>query len=195
MTGGHASAAAAAGDAGAGAASKGTFLGNLDNALEKIFAGEGGEAGAGLTPMWPSVTAPALTGPEIEKVVKGNTLTMTWHYDYHFAADGSLAGTNTTFKKLGDASKCPAKIVEGDGYSLSSDKRSCWKTTVVPTAGAWSVKNHQLCLDIRWTGGVKQACQYVAILLDDIALFDVTGTIDGKGMKLVKGKQLTKLSS
>ena len=135
--------------------------------------------------MWPSVTAPALTGPEIEKVVKGNTLTMTWHYDYFFTPDGSLAGTSTTFKKLGDASKCPAKIVEGDGYSLSSDK-SCWKTTVVPTAGTWSVKNHQLCLDIRWTGGAKQACQYVAILLDDVALFDVTGAIDGKGMKLVK---------
>jgi hypothetical protein len=31
-----------------------TFRGNLDDALKKLFAGEGEEDGAGLTPMWPS---------------------------------------------------------------------------------------------------------------------------------------------
>lgn len=171
-----------------------TFQGNLDDALKKIFAGEGGEDGAGLTPMWPSVTAPALTGPEIEKVVKGNTLTMKWHYDYYFSPDGTLAGTSSSFEKLGEASKCPKGFVEGEGYSMSSDGKTCWKIPVAPTQGTWSIKNHQLCMDIKWKGGAKQTCQYVTILLDDIALFNANGKVDGKGMKLVKGKQLTKLA-
>jgi len=171
-----------------------TFQGDLDHALAKIFAGEGGEEGAGLTPMWPTVSAPALTGPEIEKVVKGNTLTMKWHYDYYFAPDGTLLGTQTSFEKLGDASKCPKGFVEGEGYSMSSDGKTCWKIPVVPAAGTWQIRNHQLCFDLTWQGGAKRSCQYLTILLDNIALFDANGKIEGKGMKLVKGKFLTKLA-
>lgn len=32
----------------------------------------------------------------------------------------------------------------------------------------------------------------MTILLDDIAMFDATGQIDGKGHKLVRGKELEK---
>jgi hypothetical protein len=43
---------------------------------------------------------------------------------------------------------------------------------------------------VTWSSGAKNDCRYVAILLDDIALFDSRGKIDGKGMKLLKGKSI-----
>jgi hypothetical protein len=171
---------------------KATFVGNLDRALENIFAGEGGEGGAGLTPMWPSVVAPALTGPEIEKVVKGNSLQLQGHIGYHFTTRNTVEGNYTHWDQLPKASDCPVPNKDDSDFYLNPKDNVCWKRKVLPLQGSWQVKNHQLCLDVSWTGGKKQDCRYVTILLDDIALFDADGNIDGKGHKLFKGKQLEK---
>ena len=69
---------------------------------------------------------------------------------------------------------------------------SCYSFTVLPSKGTWSIRENQLCVNVAWSGGAKKDCRYVTILLDDIALFDSTGKIDGKGMKLHKGKAFEK---
>lgn len=171
---------------------KGTFVGDLDFALGNIFAGEGGEGGAGLTPMWPTVTAPALTGPEIAKVVTGNTLQLPEHVSYYFAGRNAVEGSYIHWEQLPSASACPAENIEGSDYYLNPKNKICWKRNVLPMQGKWEIRNHQLCLDVSWTGGKKQDCRYVTILLDNIAMFDASGGIDGKGHKLLKGRQLEK---
>jgi len=169
---------------------KGTFVGNLDSAMANIFAGEGGEGGAGLTPMWPSVVAPALTGPEIAKVVTGNTLQLPGHASYYFAAGNTVEGRYIHWDQLPKVSDCPAQNAEGSDYYLNPNTNVCWKQTILPLQGSWAIKNHQLCLDVSWSGGKKADCRYFTILLDNIALFDASGGIDGKGHKLFQGKHL-----
>lgn len=169
---------------------KGTFVGDLDSALANIFAGEGGESGAGLTPMWPSVTAPALTGAEITRVVAGNTLQLPGHVSYYFTKSNSVEGRYIHWDQLPSVSACPAQNVEGGDYYLNPTTNVCWKQTILPLQGTWAVKSHQLCLDVSWSGGKKQDCRYVTILLDNIAMFDASGVIDGKGHKLFQGKKL-----
>lgn len=179
-----------AGEGGEQGSVKGTFQGDLNKAMENIFAGEGGEGGAGLSPMWPTLTVPALTDAEIRKVVTGNTLSMEGHVNYYFTAAGAVEGNHTDWEKLADAKQCPKREVETDNLYLNGD--TCWKATVLPLKGAWTTKNHQLCINVTWTGGSKNDCRYLAILLDDVAFFDATGHIDGKGHKLLKGKDLRK---
>lgn len=172
----------------AGAAKFSAFPGNLDKAVSNIFAGEGGEGGAGLTAMWPSVVAPALSSADIEKVVSGNTLRTNGHFAWYFAADRSLEGGQTEWTPV-ERKLCPAKEVETDTVYLGTDG-ICYSYKLYPSKGSWSVRDNQLCLNISWATGKKSDCRYLTILLDDLALFDGQGKIDGKGMKLLKGKSI-----
>lgn len=171
-----------------GATGQSMFPGDLDKAITNIFGGEGGEGGAGLTPMWPSVVAPALTGADVEKVVTGNTLRTDGHVAWYFAPDRSIEGGFVEWKATGQEN-CPAQEDPKDVFYRGLDG-VCYTYKLYSSSGNWSVRDNQLCLDVRWETGVKADCRYVTILLDDIALFDATGKIDGKGMKLLKGKSL-----
>ena len=164
------------------------FLGDIDKAVSNIFIGEGGEGGAGLSPMWPSVTIPALSSSDIEKVVTGNTLRTPAHVAWYFTPEKRIEGGYVDWRST-DQSSCPAKEVPNDVFHRGTDG-VCYTYKLHPSKGTWSVKNNQLCLDVKWETGTKSACRYVAILLDDIALFDEKGKIDGKGMKLLKGRAL-----
>lgn len=165
------------------------FPGDLDKAISNIFAGEGGEGGAGLSPMWPSITIPALSSADIEKVVSGNTLSTRGHVAWYFTPDkrieGEFVGWRATEQKL-----CPEKNIPTDAFHRGTDG-VCYTFQVYPSKGTWSVRGNQLCVDVSWSTGAKNACRYVAIVLDDIALFDDKGEIDGKGMKLLKGRSLS----
>lgn len=172
----------------AGAATDSAFPGDLDKAVSNIFAGEGGEGGAGLTRMWPSVVAPALSSSDIEKVVTGNTLRTDGHVAWYFAANRSIAGSFIDWQAT-DKKRCPAKEDPKDAFYLGTDG-VCYTYTVHPSKGNWSVRDNQLCLNVSWATGKREDCRYLTILLDDLALFDGQGKIDGKGMKLLKGKAL-----
>ena len=162
------------------------FPGNLDKAVSNIFAGEGGENGAGLTPMWPSVTAPALASADIKKVVTGNTLRTNGHVAWYFDPAGRIEGGYVEWKAT-EQKICPAKEDPKDTFYRGTDG-VCYTYKLYPSQGTWSVRDNQLCLDVKWDTGNKNACRYLTILLDDIALFDANGKIDGKGMKLRSGR-------
>lgn len=165
-----------------------SFPGDLNKAVSNIFAGEGGEGGAGLTRMWPSVVAPALSNADLEKVVTGNTLSTGGHVAWYFAANRSIEGGFIDWKST-DKSRCPAKEDESDAFYLGTDG-VCYTYTTHPSKGTWSIRDNQLCLNVTWATGKRDDCRYLTILLDDIALFDAQGQIDGKGMKLHKGKAI-----
>jgi len=162
--------------------------GNLESAVNKMFVGEGGEGGAGLTPMWPSVTAPALTGHDVEKVVTGNTLRTNAHVAWYFTPDKQVEGGFVDWK-LTDQKLCPAVDDPKDAYYRNAEGE-CWTYKLYPVQGTWAVRDNQLCLDVKWNTGTRNNCRYVTILLDNIALFDAQGKIDGKGMHLLKGKSI-----
>lgn len=174
----------------AAAPSKGTFIGDLDHALQNIFAGEGGEGGAGLTPLWPTVSAPALTGPEIAKVVTGNSLQLEGHFSYYFTPQQRVEGLHIDWQKMPSVEDCPKHNSEESEFYLNTHENVCWRSKTLPLQGGWKIADHQLCLDVSWAGGKQQECRYVAILLDDIALFDASGKMQGKGYQLLQGKQL-----
>lgn len=170
------------------AASYSAFPGDLDKAVSNIFAGEGGEGGAGLSRMWPSVIAPALSTSDIEKVVKGNTLRTDGHVAWYFAPGRSIEGSYVEWQAT-DKKRCPAKEDPKDAFYIGTDS-VCYTYTLYPSKGTWSVRDNQLCLNVSWATGKRNDCRYITILLDDLALFDAQGKIDGKGMKLHKGKAL-----
>lgn len=172
-----------------GEAGHSVFPGNLDKAISNIFAGEGGEGGAGLTPMWPSVTAPALTGSDVQKLVTGNTLRTDGHVAWYFAPDKSIEGGYVEWSKAANDKSCPAKEDPKDAFYRGTDG-VCYTYKLYPSKGTWSVKDNQLCVNVSWATGKKEDCRYVTILLDDIALFGSDGKIDGKGMKVHKGKSI-----
>ena len=176
------------GEGGEAGATESMFPGDIDQAIKAIFGGEGGEAGRGLSPMWPSVVAPALTGSDIEKVVTGNTLRTNGHVAWYFSPDKKIEGGFVQWSRAEDKS-CPTPEVETDVFYRGMDG-ICYTYKLYSSQGTWSIRENQLCVNVTWQTGKKDDCRYVTILLDDIALFDATGKIDGKGMKLLKGKSI-----
>ena len=164
------------------------FPGNIDKAVSNIFAGEGGEGGAGLSLMWPSITIPALSSADIKKVVSGNTLRTDGHVAWYFTPDERIEGGFVEWKAT-EQQLCPAQEIATDAFYRGTDG-VCYTYKLYESKGTWSVRDNQLCLNVSWATGAKKDCRYVAILLEDIALFDEKGKIDGKGMKLLKGRSL-----
>ena len=165
-----------------------SFQGDLDKAINNIFAGEGGEGGAGLSLMWPTLTIPALSTADVQKAVTNRTLRTEAHDAWYFAADGTLEGGHMEWSAT-EQKFCPAQENPKDVFYRGTDG-VCYTYKIHPSRGTWNVRDNQLCLDITWSTGNKKACRYVAILLEDIALFDANGKIDGKGMKLLQGKSI-----
>jgi hypothetical protein len=174
----------------AGESGYSSFQGDLDKAVSNIFAGEGGEGGAGLSRMWPSITIPALSSADIKKVVSGNTLRTDGHVAWYLAPDLRIEGGFVEWKAT-DAQSCPQQEIATDAFHRGTDG-VCYTYKLYPSKGTWSVRDNQLCVNVSWDTGAKNDCRYVAILLEDIVLFDQTGKIDGKGMKLLKGKSIAK---
>jgi len=167
-----------------------SFQGNLDKAVSNIFAGEGGEGGAGLSLMWPSINIPALSTADIKKVVTGNTLRTDGHVAWYFTPDQHIEGGFVEWKAT-ESKFCPAPEDPNDVFYRGTDG-ICYTYKLYESKGSWAVRDNQLCVDVSWASGEKKGCRYVAILLEDIALFDANGKIDGKGMKLLKGRALQK---
>lgn len=177
-----------AGEAGPESAGPDNFPGGFDRALEKVLAGEGGEGGRGLSKMLPSVTSPALSGFQIKKAFTSNTLYSSGASALHYDPSGKLAGWVGSWALLSPG-RCPTKADPAATYFQGA--KGCYQMTKHPAAGTWSVNNDQLCRSFTANGKETTGCSYVALLLETFALFDgETGSMSGKGFKLLAGKQM-----
>lgn len=167
------------------------FSGDLGDALKKIFAGEGGEGGIGLGPMWPSVRAPALTNAQLQKVIPGNTLRNDYRTAVYYNSAGTLEGWITSYSAIAADQidkLCTEANVAAYKYYRSGSK--CWERINNPLSGSWKIANHKLCTDITSQGKRDSQCWHVALVLDRIALFDENGALNKLGRVLKQGKVL-----
>lgn len=163
------------------------FQGNFSRALELMLMGEGGEGGIGISRMRPSVSVPALTGEQIERAVRGNTLAIPYHYALHFETSGDVGGYTVEYQAAPGVEDCPQPEIRGDDYLYYDG--NCSIRTSVPWSGKWRVEDDRLCMNVEWPKGSEQDCYYVAFMLNSVALFKSNGQLSAKGHVLKKGMQ------
>ena len=173
---------------------EGDFHGDFDSAAHELLGGEGGEMGLGLSTMWPRVSLPALSSTQIKKLITGNTLRSNEELALHFAADNTLEGWDDDWSPMPDNSKCTPTPPRPSDYFPEDGK--CLKKEIVPVTGTWAVSNNQLCATLKWPGGTRDVCWYMAVMLDRVALFDVgnNGRMEKGGNAVRPGKVLDQIA-
>lgn len=162
--------------------------GTLAHALDKIFEGEGGEGGLGFTSMRRSFSVPALTGSQLQQVFAGNTLGQHRWLSMYLQPDGTASGWHGYFKEI-ERSRCPQQDTDGDGLHLDANR--CMQLTFANYQGAkWSVQDDKLCIP-NIEGKSGNSCYYAALVLNNVALFDESGKMIGKGKDLAKGNRVS----
>lgn len=163
--------------------------GSFEDALEHVFAGEGGEGGLGFSALenqggrW-SFTVPALSGEQLTKALSGNSLRQEAHYAMHLEPSGQYRGWALSWEKAPMA-QCPSD--EGPNHSI--DDGQCWVASEGEIKGTWSVKDDTLCLSPapEQVSGAHD-CVRAALVLNDVVLFGPDGKMIGKGNNLLKGE-------
>jgi hypothetical protein len=162
------------------------FRGDFAGALKQLFAGEGGEEGIGLIYDAGRVVVPPLNEAQVTEALTGNTLRRQEAFALHFESGGRFSGWEIKWETV-DAAQC----AKGEpNYEL--EEGTCWHHSDVKIPqGTWSVRDGMLCTQPALvTAANANECVSMFILLDDIALFDKSGKMIGKGNELVQGKHL-----
>ena len=167
---------------------EGDFVGDFDKAARLMLEGQGGLDGIGMTKMWPRISAPALTGEQIRKIVTGNTVRNNESVALYFSADSTVEAWFDDWTAVAAGVKCPSPEVGGDEYSYREN--ACQKKTIVPVKGSWEVRDDKLCPKLVWATGKNETCWYVALILDKVVLFDEAGKLLGFGKSVKRGKVL-----
>ena len=160
--------------------------GRIEHQVEKMFEGEGGEGGLGMTKMVPSVTVPALRGDQLTKVLTGNTVRSNNRFAVYFAPDGRADGWVIKYKPAAAAAcaaKKPVHFIDDDGTCLGGFE--------VPIAGRWRVRGDTVCMPGLFHGSrilpKPETCHYMALILNSVVFFTEDGHMLAKGWDLAKG--------
>ena len=172
------------------------FQGDLNQAVQLIFAGKGGYGGIGLGKMWPRLSIPALSGEQIRTALVGNTISNAEALGAYFNPEGSIEAWFVNWMAPPGKSKCPVKEIRGDAWRLLDG--ACRAKEIVPVRGAWRVDDNQMCVELAWDtsasgniqAGTEKECWYVALVLDQIAFFHDSGAITSNGKRLLRGRAL-----
>jgi hypothetical protein len=157
--------------------------GTVEEAVSKIFDGEGGEGGIGMSRMRPALVIPSLATDQITKAFAGNTLRHDGRFAIHFRPNGSVVGWSTEYLPAA-ASACPTP--KGAGYMVMDGK--CWKQREFDVSSRWEAKDGKLCMPgILEDPILPQYCYHAALVLNHVALFNSDGEFTGKGWTLAKG--------
>lgn len=163
--------------------------GSFDVVLAAVLGGEGGKDGLGVTPMsdtagsWSS-SVPALTGPQLQKAVAGNSIRSERHFAMYFSADGQYNGWSLIWSK-GAMAQCPAKV--GPSYGVYDGE--CWVGRENALNGRWIINGDLLCLTPTPVGVTHgRSCVRTALMLNSLVFFGTDGKMIGKGADLLPGK-------
>ncbi|MFC4312444.1 hypothetical protein ACFPN2_25400 [Steroidobacter flavus] len=167
--------------------------GSLSHALDKVFAGEGGEGGLGFTKMTRAFSVPALTTNQLRQVFTGNTLGQSGKIAAHLRPDGKVEGWHNVDTEV-KFERCPKVNAEGDGLFIH-DETQCMQRTFTEFKNAtWSIKGDQLCLPkAAVAAGEGTACYYAALVLNSVVVFGEDGKMEGKGNSLWRGSVVPKM--
>lgn len=160
--------------------------GTIEKQIEKMFEGEGGEGGLGMTKMVPGVLVPALRDDQLTKVLSGNTVRSNNRFAIYFSPNGSVDGWVVKYKPADGAAcaaKKPAHFVDDDGTCLGGFE--------VPITGRWQVKDNMICMPGLFHGArepvTKETCHYMTLILNGVVFFTDKGDLVGKSWDLAKG--------
>ncbi|WP_332767735.1 hypothetical protein [Phenylobacterium sp.] len=169
--------------------------GTIEHALEKMFDGEGGEGGLGMTDLADGrFSVPALKNDQIVKAVGGNTIRSGDRFALHFSTDGRVEGWTLKWTPA-PASACAEPRAKG--YAL--DDGQCIASTEIPVRGAWSARGDKLCMpgvfaspfDIKIPAS---RCYSLALAINSVLAFDEAGKLVRRPMSLVRGDARGKLA-
>lgn len=167
--------------------------GTLSHALDKVFAGEGGEGGLGFTKMTRAFTVPALTTNQLRQVFTGNTLGQNGKIAAHLRPDGTVEGWHNIDTEV-KFERCPKVNAEGDGLFIHDDTQCMQRTFTEFKNARWSIKDDQLCLPkAAVAAGEGTACYYAALVLNSVVVFGEDGKMEGKGNSLWRGAVVPKM--
>lgn len=162
--------------------------GALEHALEKMFDGEGGEDGIGMTDLIDGrISVPALKDDQIVKAVGGNTIRSGNRLAVHLRSDGQVEGWTLKWRPA-PASACAEPRAKG--YVV--DDGQCIASTNVPVTGHWSAQGDKLCLPGVFASPFDFAmparrCYPVALVINSVLVFDEAGKLVRRPMSLMKG--------
>lgn len=160
--------------------------GTIEHALEKIFDGEGGEGGIGMTKLMPSFTVPALRSDQLRKAISGNTVRSNNRFAIYFRPNGKAEGWVVKYRPAA-ASECKP----GRSGHFVDDSGTCLVGYDVKIDGAWRLSNDQICMPGIFHGAqtppTQESCHYMALLLNNVVFFNTQGDMLAKGWNLAKG--------
>lgn len=162
--------------------------GTLDQALNKVFAGEGGEGGLGFTKMTRNFSVPALSEKQLRTVFTGNTLGVPRKIAAYLRNDGKIEGWYAINTPVTPVERCANQDFNAT-YLYMTHAGQCMHRSFAEFKGeTWSIKGEQVCLPE--SVGLGKGCYYAALVLNNVVLFDDNGNMVNKGRELAKGKVL-----
>lgn len=192
-----ASLATAAVDASAMETVRGTYPnGTLEHALDKMFDGEGGESGIGMSDLKNgAITVPSLRGAQITRTVSGNTVRSGNRFAAYFAPDGKMQGW---ILKWSPAAAESCASLPNPGFARGEDG-ACIKSRELAVEGAWKVEGDKLCapgiFDSPFEPDVApKRCYSLALVINNILAFDKSGKLARRPLELAKGDNRAKLT-
>lgn len=164
--------------------------GTIEHALEKIFDGEGGEGGLGMTRLTRSFSVPALRTDQVAKVARGNTVRANRQFAVYLAEDGTATGWVNKWKPVANT-ECATKR---DGFRIDEDNGQCLERYEVAVNGKWRAQDDQLCMPGIFEKTVPlEKCYSMALVLNNVVFFDDQGRLISKGWNLAKGDVRAKI--
>ncbi len=164
--------------------------GTIEHALEKIFDGEGGEGGIGMTRLTRSFSIPALRNDQIAKVASGNTVRANKRFAVFMSPTGAATGWAVKWKPAA-APQCASKRA---GFRIDEENGQCLEGYEVAIAGKWRAADDKLCMPgIFETKVTAETCYSMALVLNNVVFFDDDGRVMSKGWDLAKGDVRAKI--
>jgi hypothetical protein len=169
--------------------------GTLDHAIEKMFDGEGGEGGIGMSRLTDQVSFPALREDQIKVVASGNTIRSGNRFAVYLRPDGKVEGWSKRWTRVAaDACKPnlkPGHTIDEDGACLSGREEA--------VSGVWAVRDGRLCLpsvfeDPTDTAMEPERCYGLALVVNNVLPFDKDGKLVRRPMDLAKGDSREKIT-
>lgn len=160
--------------------------GTLDKALDKVFAGEGGEGGLGFTKMTRSFSVPALSENQLRAVFTGNTLGLPRKIAAFLRSDGKIEGWYAINTPVTPVERCANQDFNATYLYMTHAGQCMHRSFAQFKTETWSIKGDQICLPE--SVGLGTGCYNAALVLNNVVLFDEGGNMVNKGRELAKGK-------